>query len=69
MRMLVPLTAQGAGRVILPFSHRRVRSVSVTLANASVAYHDCFTDGAYSCSGRSDTPHPTFRVRLTAFKR
>ncbi len=69
VRMLVPLTAHGAGTVTLPFSHRRVRSVSVTLANASVAYHGCFTDGAYSCSGRSDTPHPTFRVRLTAFQR
>lgn len=68
-RTLVPLTAQGLGRAILPFSHGRVRYVSVTLADVSVAYHDCFTDGPYSCSGRSDAPHPTFRVRLTAFRR
>jgi hypothetical protein len=68
-RTLVPLTAQGGGRVVLPFSHGQVRFVTVTLANASVAYHDCFTDGPYSCSGRSAAPHPTFRVRLTAFKR
>ena len=68
-RTLVPLSARGGGRVVLPFGHAQVRYVSVTLANASVAYHGCFTDGAYSCSGRSDSPHPTFRVRLTAFKR
>jgi hypothetical protein len=69
VRTLVHLSAHGAGTVILPFSHRRVRYVTVTLANTSVAYHGCFTDGAYSCSGRSDAPHPTFRVKLAAFQR
>jgi hypothetical protein len=69
LRTLVHLNDQGGGQVILPFSHHRVRYVTVTLANASVDYHGCFTDGAYSCGGRSDAPHPTFRVKLTAFQR
>lgn len=67
--LLVHLTQRGAGHVVLPFGHGRVRSVTVTLANTSVGYHGCFTDGPYSCSGHPDAPRPTFRVRLTAFKR
>ncbi len=67
-RTLVPLSATGAGQVTVPFSGAAVANVTVTLANVSVAYHDCFTDGPYSCGGQSDAPHPTFRVRLTAVR-
>ena len=37
----------------MPFSRAAVAEVTVTLANASVAYHHCFTDGPYSCGGQS----------------
>ncbi len=35
---LVPLTPRGTGRVGLPFDHRRVRYVSVTLADGGAAH-------------------------------
>ena len=65
-RTLVPLSATGAGQITVPFSRAAVANVTVTLTNVSVAYHDCFTGGPYSCGGQSAAPHPTFRVRLTA---
>jgi hypothetical protein len=65
-RTLVPLSSTGKGEVTVPFTHDVVQAVTVTLVNASVAYHACFTHGPYSCGGQSDVPHPTFRVDLTA---
>jgi len=64
----VTLSSQGVGRLTVPFSHAEVREVTVTLVNASVAYHHCFTDGPYSCGGLSSAPRPAFRVNLTALK-
>ena len=65
---LVPLTAARCrADGPCPSATPRSREVTVTLANTSARFHGCLTDGRVSCSGFSDAPHPTFRVKLTAF--
>jgi hypothetical protein len=63
----VHLSRTGHGSVTLPFSSTRVRRVTVTLANASTRFR-CNTGGAYSCDGTSRDAHPSFAVRLVAYR-
>lgn len=66
-RTVVHLSKSGGGHVKVPFSHARVKGVTVTLANSSTRFK-CHTGGGYSCNGTSKDPHPSFRVRLAAGK-
>lgn len=67
-RVFVHLTKKGRGKVSVPFSRAGTRQVTVTLANASTKF-TCHTNGGYSCNGTSKAPHPSFAVKLVAFKR
>ena len=63
----VHLSRTGHGSVTVPFSSTVVRRVTVTLANASTRFR-CNTGGAYSCLGTSRDAHPSFAVRLVAYR-
>jgi len=63
----VHLSPTGHGRVTLPFSSARVTRVTITLANASTRFR-CHTGGAYSCRGTPRDAHPSFSVRLVAYR-
>jgi hypothetical protein len=65
-RAAVHLNRHGDGRVRVPFSHDKVRSISVTLANTSTKFHGC-GHGSFSCQGTPNVAHPTFAVKLVAF--
>ena len=67
-RVAVPLGRRGNGRVTVPFSASDVRSVTVTLANASTRFSNCWSNTAYSCQGRpTDTDSP-FTLKVAAFR-
>jgi hypothetical protein len=61
----VRIHASGAGVRVLPFSPASVKYVELTLANAGTSY-DCFSSGAYSCTGwsRDDDVKETFRATV-----
>jgi len=61
------LDSAGDGRVVLPFSSRRVRSVTITLANASTRF-DCWQDTSYSCAGRPLDDNRRFNLAVRAFR-
>ena len=67
-RVAVPLGKRGNGRVTVPFSASDVRSVTVTLANASTRFSNCWSNTAYSCQGRpTDTDEP-FTLKVAAYR-
>jgi hypothetical protein len=66
-KQLVRLTRTGKGKLVVPFSTGTTGQVTVTLANASTRF-TCHTGGGYSCDGTSKAPHPSFAVKLVAFK-
>ena len=51
LRRTVPLDKSGSGTKKVAFSSRKVRSVSVTLANASTRYN-CNSRTGFACEGR-----------------
>ena len=52
----------------MPFSASDVRSVTVTLANASTRFSNCWSNTAYSCQGRpTDTDEP-FALKVAAYR-
>ena len=61
------LNGAGNGRVVVAFSNRRVRSVTITLANASTRF-DCWQDTAYSCQGRPQDDNLRFDLAVRAFR-
>jgi hypothetical protein len=67
-RSLVPLTRQGRGKLSVPFSRSGTVQVTVTLVNASTRF-SCHTNGGYSCDGTPKAPHPSFAVKLVAYRR
>ncbi|WP_151082909.1 MXAN_6640 family putative metalloprotease [Nocardioides cynanchi] len=68
IRKSVALNRYGNGRLAVPFSNRKVDSVTLTVANASTSFRRC-GKGAYSCSGSPRYPHPAYSVTVTAFRR
>jgi hypothetical protein len=63
----VPLDAAGDGRVELGFSSGRVRSVTITLANASTRF-DCWVGSVYSCQGRPRDDNRSFGLTVHALR-
>lgn len=64
----VPLGKRGNGRVTVPFSASEVRSVIVTLANASTRYSNCWSNTSYACQGRpTDTDEP-YNLKVEAYR-
>jgi hypothetical protein len=64
---LMHLDRRGHGFVSLPFSHRSVKFVTMTLVNASTAFQQC-GQGTYSCSGVPRAANPAFAVKAVAVK-
>ena len=48
---LVRLGRTGNGAIRVPFGSRSVARVELVLVNANHAYHDCWSNTVYSCSG------------------
>jgi hypothetical protein len=63
----LPLGSTGDGDVTVGFSNRRVRSLTITLANASTRF-DCWFETAYSCQGRPRDDNREFDLRVRAFR-
>ncbi|MBB6629146.1 hypothetical protein H5V45_17600 [Nocardioides sp. KIGAM211] len=65
----VKLSRAGNGKVKVPFSHRKVRGVTVTIANVSTRYK-CFPDNPkpFACSGKPKDQHKTFALHVKAVK-
>ena len=64
----VHLGKSGHGKVKVPFSSRKVKGVSITLANASTRYK-CWKQTYYSCQGKPQDQGMKYRLQVTAFKR
>ncbi|WP_372727380.1 MXAN_6640 family putative metalloprotease [Nocardioides sp.] len=67
IRRLVRLEGR-QGRTTVGFSAREVRSVTVTLVNASTRYR-CWVKARFSCQGEPRDDGRPFRLRVRAFKR
>ncbi|MEJ7833804.1 MAG: MXAN_6640 family putative metalloprotease [Nocardioides sp.] len=68
VRRAVPLTRQGAGRTRIGFSASSVRTVTITLVNASTRYR-CRTGQPFACGGAPQDQDRTFRVNTAVVKR
>lgn len=64
----VDLGPAGHGTAEFPFSHDVIRSVTVTLANASTRF-SCWHEMVYSCQGRSRDDDQQFNLKVAAFTR
>jgi hypothetical protein len=67
MRRL-PLDRTGRGAVTLGFSNSAVRSVTITLANASTRFA-CWVETNYSCQGRPRDDNRELDLSVRAFRR
>lgn len=68
----VKLNRKGNGRVAVPFRRKLIKSVTVTLANSSSRFRNCYSQTnpkPYSCSGTPRDQHNKFKLRVAAFKR
>jgi hypothetical protein len=63
----LPLGSAGDGRATLDFSNRKVRSVTITLANASTRFH-CWVETSYSCQGQPRDDNRKFGLTVRAFR-
>jgi hypothetical protein len=63
----LPLDGAGDGRVDLGFSSGKVRSVTITLANASTRF-DCWVQSDYSCQGKPRDNNRSFDLTVRAFR-
>ena len=63
----IKLGRDGNHTVTLDFSHRKVASVTLVLANASTRYQPCWAGTAYACQGkpRDDDDDYTFVATIT----
>lgn len=68
LRRPVPLNRSGNGTVDVVFGSSRVKSVTVTLANASTRT-TCWQQTGYSCMGRPRDDAMPYRLRATVFHR
>jgi hypothetical protein len=66
MRQL-PLDRTGRGAITLGFSNSTVRSVTITLANASARF-DCWLQTDLSCQGRSRDDNRELDLAVRAFR-
>jgi hypothetical protein len=64
----VHLNKSGHGAVKVPFSNRKVKGVTITLANVSTRY-TCWKRTYYSCQGRPKDQGKKFHLTVVAFKR
>ena len=62
----VRLGPAGNGTAVFPFGHDTIRSVTVTLANASTRF-SCWQEMTYSCQGRSKDEDEQFTLKVAAF--
>ncbi|HEU4811619.1 MAG TPA: MXAN_6640 family putative metalloprotease [Nocardioides sp.] len=62
----VHLGPAGNGSAEFPFGHDTIRSVTVTLANASTRF-SCWHEMSYSCQGRSRDDDQLFNLKVAAF--
>ena len=67
VRDQIPLDGTGAGRTTVPFSHRKIVSVSVTMANVSTHFR-CRAGTTFSCKGAPRDQGQQFHVGVTAVK-
>ncbi len=63
----VSLSTKGVGKVSVPFSAGRVRSVTITLANASTRFR-CQQGESYSCEGTPRDDGKRFQVKLDVLR-
>ena len=68
VRRTLPLDRRGRGATTVAFSSRRVRSVSITLANASTRY-DCWQKTDYACQGEPLDDRAAYDLKVRAAKR
>lgn len=66
-RKRLPFGSAGNGRATLDFSNRKVRSVRITLANASTRF-DCWVQTSYSCQGQPRDDNRRFGLTVRAFR-
>ena len=67
-RRTIKLDKSGSGRKKVIFSSRKVRSVSVTMANASTRYR-CDNGTGFACEGRSRDQRQPFALSVKALRR
>jgi hypothetical protein len=67
-RRRVRLDGSGDGRLVVPFGRTSVRSVAVTVANASTRYR-CNRGTSYACAGQSRDDGRRYAVRYTLRRR
>jgi hypothetical protein len=63
----LPLDRTGHGAITLGFSNSAVRSVTITLANASTRF-DCWVQTDFSCQGRSRDDNRELDLAVRAFR-
>ncbi len=68
IKKAIHLSPGGKGRTSVAFSHRSVRNVTVTLANASTRFK-CWRQTNYSCAGKPRDNGMSYQVKVSAFKR
>lgn len=66
-RTPVTLTRKGLGKVLVPFSARRVRAVYLTVANASTRYR-CNRGTTFSCRGVARDDDRRFTLKVSTVK-
>ncbi len=59
---------RGHGKVAVQFSSRKVKGVTITLANASTRYR-CWKQTYYSCQGKPRDQGTKYQLEVIAFKR
>jgi hypothetical protein len=69
VRKLVHLSRRGKAHLALGFSHRTVKYLTITMANASTKFRRCGTGTVYSCQGLPRFPRTVFRVSAVAFRK
>jgi hypothetical protein len=63
----IPLNSNGVGKVQVPFSAGKVKLITLTLANASTRYADCFSGQTeWSCNGGVPDPARQFTFSAVA---
>jgi hypothetical protein len=66
-KRLVKLSRKGNAQVKVGFSRRKVRKVTITVANASTRFR-CFRQTSWSCRGNPKDDGAVFKVKAVARK-
>ncbi|MCW2793171.1 MAG: hypothetical protein JWO76_2269 [Nocardioides sp.] len=67
IKRAVHLNKKGHGKAKVPFSSKKVKGVTITLANASTRYN-CWERTYYSCQGRPKDQGSKYHLTVVAFK-